>query len=174
MKKILNQAARSVIETVAPTIGTALGGPMGGVAAQYLSNRLLGKGTHTVEELQEAILHASPDQLADIKRIEADFKVQMERIGVDLEEIAAKDRDSARNREIALNDKTPAILAYGTMAAFFGYIGGVTFLSTPDTDMDFIYLALGWLGGTASTVIAYYFGSSSGSAKKDNVISKLK
>ena len=32
-------------------------------------------------------------------------------------------------------------------------------------DQGFINIAVGWLGGTASTVVAYYFGSSSGSDK---------
>lgn len=55
-----------------------------------------------------------------------------------------------------------AVLAVVTMVAFFGYIGLVTFAPVSDFKSDFVNLALGWLGGTASTVIAYYFGSSAG------------
>lgn len=55
-----------------------------------------------------------------------------------------------------------AVLAVVTMVAFFGYIGMVTFAPVSDFKSDFVNLALGWLGGTASTVIAYYFGSSAG------------
>lgn len=55
-----------------------------------------------------------------------------------------------------------AALAVITMLAFFGYIGLVTFTPVSDLKSDFVNLALGWLGGTASTVIAYYFGSSAG------------
>ena len=40
----------------------------------------------------------------------------------------------------------------------FGYV--IKILMLPDK--EFVSLALGWLGGTASTVIAYYFGSSAG------------
>jgi hypothetical protein len=55
-----------------------------------------------------------------------------------------------------------AVLAVVTMLAFFCYIGLVTFTPVSDFKSDFVNLALGWLGGTASTVIAYYFGSSAG------------
>lgn len=172
MKQFIKDNAKDILGTVAPVLGTAIGGPMGGIAARAISQKLLGKPSATAEELSNAIVNADPNTLAELKKIEADFLVQMERIGVDLEKIAADDRNSARQREMEIKDKTPAILAYGTMAAFFSYIGGVTFFDLPTADMDFIYLALGWLGGTASTVVAYYFGSSSGSAKKDDYINK--
>ena len=42
----------------------------------------------------------------------------------------------------------------------------VTFLPTsPVADKTFISVAVGWLGGTASTVIAYYFGDSASASK---------
>lgn len=61
----------------------------------------------------------------------------------------------------AANDRIPALLAIATLAAFFAYLLGVTFLPV-STDAGVVNLAIGWLGGSASTVIAYYFGSSAG------------
>jgi hypothetical protein len=55
-----------------------------------------------------------------------------------------------------------AVLALLTLVAFFAYVGLVTFAPVSDVKSDFVNLALGWLGGTASTVVAYYFGSSAG------------
>jgi hypothetical protein len=72
-----------------------------------------------------------------------------------------------------MGDHTPTILALMTMVSFFGYIGAVTFVpEARNADIGFINIAVGWLGGTASTVIAYYFGSSSGSDKKDQMLRK--
>jgi hypothetical protein len=90
----------------------------------------------------------------------------MKKLDIDLEAIHQQDRDSARRREMATGDKIPAVLAITTMLAFFGYIGGVTFFPSATMDIAFINIAVGWLGGTASTVIAYYFGSSSGQDKQ--------
>jgi hypothetical protein len=105
------------------------------------------------------VASATPEQLAEIKKVEADFKVQMKALDVDLVKIAAADRDSARQRHAIMKDATPTVLAIGTLLAFFGYIGAVTFLA-PDADLGLINVAVGWLGGSASAVISYYFGAS--------------
>lgn len=163
--------AKGILGAVAPTLGTALGGPMGGMAGKMIADAL---GVENDEkQISDAIANATPEQLAEIKRIEADFKVQMKQLDIDLAKIDAGDRDSARKRQIALKDHTPTALAIMTMVSFFAYIGAVTFHpAARGADIGFINIAVGWLGGTASTVIAYYFGSSSGSDKKDEMLKK--
>lgn len=59
------------------------------------------------------------------------------------------------------NERIPALLAVTTLGGFFAYLLGVTFLPV-STDAGIVNLGIGWLGGSASTVIAYYFGSSAG------------
>jgi len=166
----LLKKAKSILSVVAPNIGTALGGPIGGMAGRVVAKALLGKDEASNEEISEAVEKATPEQLVALKKADADFKVQMKQLDIDLAKISAGDRDSARQRQIALGDHTPTVLAILTMLAFFGYIGAVTFLPTPNADIGLLNVALGWLGGTASTVIAYYFGSSSGSKQKNEFI----
>ena len=60
---------------VAPTIATALGGPLAGVAVRTLSNALLGHENGSEGEVKQALEAASPEQLAQIKQIDADFEV---------------------------------------------------------------------------------------------------
>jgi hypothetical protein len=50
------------------------------------------------------------------------------------------------------------VLAVTTVAAFFGHIGFVTFYPH-NADVGLINVAIGWLGGSASAVISYYFGA---------------
>ena len=105
---------------------------------------------------------------AELAKLEAATKVQ-------LEGLAVQDRNSARQREMSVKDRTPSILAYATLSMFLCYIAGVTFfpllrMQGVMLDKEFVSLALGWLGGTASTVIAYYFGSSAG---QDHAARKL-
>jgi uncharacterized membrane protein (DUF485 family) len=171
----LGKVAKDILGVVAPTLGTAIGGPFGGMAAKALSEALLGKSDGSSGEMEKALASATPEQLASIKKVEADFKVQMKALDIDLEKIAADDRASARLREMSTKDKMPAILGFITLASFFGYIGLVTFLpQTLKVDMAFVNIAIGWLGGTASTVVSYYFGSSSGSAEKNKLIAGQK
>ena len=169
----LSELAKSVVKAVAPTLGTALGGPLGGAAARAIADKLLGNPNAGEKELEAALLGASPDQLVALKKADQDFAVSMEKLGVDLEQIHADDRGSARAREMALKDRTPTILAIMVLAAFFGYIGAVTFLKH-NADIGLVNVAVGWLGGTASSVVAYYFGSSSGSKQKTDLMAGKK
>lgn len=152
----------SIVATVAPTLATALGGPLAGVATKAIAKAILGRDVASDDEVAQAIAGATPETLLALKKAEADFAVQMETLQVDLERIHAGDRDSARKREIETRDKIPAILGVLTLVSFFGYIGAVTFFPLEILKNEFINLALGWLGGTASTVVSYYFGSSAG------------
>jgi hypothetical protein len=64
-------------------------------------------------------------------------------------------------------------LAIITVVAFLSYAIAVTFIPH-NADLGLINVIFGWLGGTTSTIIAYYFGSSSGSEKKNDIISKMR
>ena len=149
---------KSILGAVAPTLATAIGGPLGGMALKLVADKL-GIPDASPEQLDQAVANATPEQLAEIKKVEADFKVSMKQLDVDLVKIAAADRDSARQRHSAVKDFTPTVLAVGTLLAFFSYIGAVTFLA-PNADLGLVNVAVGWLGGSASAVISFYFGAS--------------
>jgi len=166
--------AKSILSVVAPTLGTVIGSPIGGMAVRVVAKTLLGKENATEQEVSQALEMATPAQLASLKKADQAFKIQMKELEVDVEKIHSGDRDSARKRQIALGDHTPTVLAILTMTAFFGYIGAVTFLPTPNADIGLINVAIGWLGGSSSTVVAYYFGSSSGSKQKNEFIKENK
>jgi hypothetical protein len=63
---------------VAPTLATAMGGPLGGMALKMVADKL-GLPDATMDAVEAAVTNASPSQLADIKKVEADFKVSMKR-----------------------------------------------------------------------------------------------
>jgi len=158
-----------VLGKLSPTIGTALGGPVGGA---------LGLGVKTLvatitgeDDADKALelLKANPELMSQLE-------MRIREIELETLRVHANDRDSARKRQMIVKDKTPAVLAVLTLASFFGYIGVVTFLPSGVIDgrMDFINLAVGWLGGSATSVVAYYFGSSAGSRGKDGLLAKMK
>jgi hypothetical protein len=157
---------------VAPTIATALGGPLAGLAAKTLSTVLLGKEDGSETEIAKALQSASPDQLAAIKKIDADFKTRMAELEIDLERIVAADRDSARKREVALGDHTPKILAAAITIGFFGILFWMFVYGVPKNGNEALLLMLGALQTAFTGVIAYYFGSSAGSKAKTDALSK--
>jgi hypothetical protein len=165
---------KSLVKSIAPMLGTALGGPLGGIAGAALSKAL---GTPDAEPatLAAAVQGATPDQLAAIQKADQDFKVQMTKLGFENEEaltrIAAEDRSSARDREVKTGDSwTPRILAAFVVLA---WIGVQFFLLKHIVDpamRDIIMRMLGTLDAALTFVLAYYFGSSAGSARKDEII----
>lgn len=65
------------------------------------------------------------------------------------------------------------ILACVTLLAFLSYIAAITFIPH-SADIGLVNIAVGWLGGASTTVISYYFGSSSGSEKKTEMLGGVK
>ena len=164
---------RDVVRSVAPTIATALGGPLAGAATAALSDKLLGKPDASQQDIQKVLEGTlSPDNLLKLKQAEQDFQAKMAEIGVDLERIAEQDRESARNRQVALKDWVPSALALALAASFFVLLFLMLTRTIPDANKDAFNILLGMLGGSLATVMTYYFGSSSGSAKKDETLAK--
>ncbi len=161
---------KSLVNSVAPVIGLALGGPAGGIAAKALSNSLLGKDDATDKELSQAMLGATPDQLLALKQADIDFNVKIEELGIDLEKIASEDRANARDREIKTGDKTPKILASVIVVGFFSVLATMAFVSIPETAQAPINILLGALTAMLTQVGNYYFGSSAGSQRKTELM----
>jgi hypothetical protein len=90
-----------------------------------------------------------------------------------LAELEAGDRNSARQREATVKDRTPAILAYSITAGFFGVLFFMMNYEIPLAEKEVLFVMLGSLGTAWTGVIAYYFGSSAGSAAKHSMIERL-
>ncbi len=113
-----------LISSVAPTLATAIGGPLAGLAVKTVSNVLLGRPDGSQEELEKAIQTATPEQILQLKKTDADFRIRMKELDIDLEKIAAQDRSEARQKETTTRDWTPRILAFIVVGGFFTIIFG--------------------------------------------------
>lgn len=163
--------ARQVLGAVAPTVATALGGPLAGVAVKAVAGALLGNEDAPEEEVAMAIAKATPEQLLAIKKVDADLKVRFKELDVDLERIAASDRDSARRREVdAGGDWTPRILAVVIVIAWCA-VQYTLLTEVIDPSMrELVARVLGTLDAALMAVLYYYFGSSAGSARKTEAL----
>ena len=102
---------KALLKSITPTIATALGGPLAGVATQVLSKALFDRDDGTEEELKAVLTQPDPDTLLKVKEADQAFTAKMEELGIKLEEVHAADRKDARAREVALKDHTTKILA---------------------------------------------------------------
>lgn len=162
------------LKTLAPLLGTALGGPLGGAAASFIADKL-GIQEKTIEAVSEVLNSGkmSADQIASLKLAEIDFQKFLEGNKIKIEEINAGDRASAREREIAVKDWIPGALAVLLTGGFFGILAYMLQYGTPINGGDALLVMLGSLGTGFANVLAYYFGSSSGSASKNAIIERL-
>jgi hypothetical protein len=168
---------KATLGTIAPTIATALGGPLAGLATKAIVGAL-GLGESASEaEIARAVAGATPEQLLALKQADNQLVVDLERLGVEREKIAHQDRASARDREARVMDWTPKVLATVIIGGFLatvymvlaGYVDG---LKDPLT-AALVGTLIGYVSAKADQVTAYYFGSTSQSKSKDDTIKNL-
>lgn len=148
-------AIKGLVGAVAPTIGSAIGGPVGAGAGKILA-QVLGVPAEP-QAVQKALSEATPEQLAEIKKADLAYKTRLAELEVDIFELENADRASAR--DMAKGDWTPKVLALLAFLFFGGYVTVVT-ISPYEQNEAIINLVLGYLGGIVSAVVSFYFGAS--------------
>lgn len=160
---------KQLVGTAAPALGAIFGGPLGGAAGQMIASAL------NVKNDPEAVIKAlgTPEGLIKLKELElAQEKANLE-YNVTMAKVDADDRNSARQREINVKDKMPAVLAVFITCGFFGVLAYILVHGIPETQTEVLWFMLGSLSSAWTGVIAYYFGSSSGSKQKTDAIAYM-
>lgn len=167
---------REITKTIAPTLSGVLPPPFNVLASVAVKTVLGMSDKATDKDVEQALISASPEILQKLKEAENKFLTDMESLGVDLERISANDRDSARKREEEVKDKMPAILSVLIiLCAFilFGFaLSGKLLLTGQEGLM--VGTIVGFAGGYVTQVMNYYFGSTTGSARKTELMAKQK
>ena len=145
----------SMVSKFAPAIGTALGGPLGGLAVSAIAERLGVKDE--VEAVTKAI-KADPESALKLQQLENEkFKAVL------------ADKDSARNREatIATSEKAPLLnklispaLALIVVTAWVGIQFTLINSTVPQEMRELVARVLGTLDGALMVILSYYFGAS--------------
>ena len=149
---------KTVIGTVAPSLGTALGGPMGGMAVNLVTKALGIDAKSSPKQMQAAVEKATPEQLAALKKVETEFEVRMKELDVDLFKLETADVQEARNA--FKGDWTPKVFGLVALFGFVGYIFLVTLQPPSENSDTIVSLVLGYLGGLVSGISSFYFGAS--------------
>lgn len=159
--------------SIAPTLASALLGPLGGIAVAGLG-KIFGIDGATQKDITKVIEQGkmTPDQLAEINKLELEFKQHEADLGFKYKELEFKDDDSARQMQIAVKSNIPATLAIFVTCGFFGILGLLIFDAGLKPSEPLLVM-LGSLGTAWTMIIGFYFGSSHGSQAKDAVLASL-
>ena len=160
------------LKQLAPTVASALGGPLAGMAVAAIS-KAVGVEEDKIQDLI-ASNKMSAEQIAQIKVAEIELQKQANELGLNFEKLATDDRKSAREMQIATRSWVPPLLAAAVTIGFFAILGGMMFGKMSVADNTALTMMLGSLGTAWTGIIAYYFGSSAGSQAKTDLLAKQK
>jgi hypothetical protein len=158
------------LKTIAPTIATALGGPLAGLAVSIVG-KALGADNATQDTIAAVVTGAKPEDLQKLKQAEEDFQLSLKKLDVDLAELDTRDRSSAR----ALwgsGKPTIATLSFVIIGAFIAMVWHMVYnhgAITPGNEA-LVGTLIGYVSAKADQVVAYFFGSSHGSTQKNDML----
>jgi len=156
------------LKSIAPTIATAIGGPLGGLAYEAVS-KVLGVSQDDAQKmLTDGKL--SSDQIAAVQQAEIALKAKAQELNLNFEKLAVEDRSSARQMQIATQSWVPPLLAVLIVAVWSTTQYFMFTHVIPDTMREMVSRVLGTMDGALMLVLSFYYGSSSGSQAKDQMI----
>ena len=169
MKLKISDKAKNVISTVAPTLGAALGGPLGALAGNVVAAALGGK------DVEAALIEQKPDTLLALRKAEQEFQLKLEELGVERERIEMADRVSARDMG-KVNLKPQMYLSGLFIGGYFGIIIALLMgaVETNGTEREYLIAMLGVLTAGIPQILAFWFGSTAGSAVKSSLLAASK
>ena len=158
---------KDIVRKLAPTLGAALGGPMGGAATKFIADKLLGKPDANEGDVANFLLGASPEQLAELKKIDNDFAVKMRELDIDVFKLEVEDRQGAR--QLFNVNMWPQIIL--SIIFLIGYFTLLTLLITgnielPDKQLTLVTALIGVITAGVTGIMQFWFGSSAGSKDK--------
>lgn len=162
---------------LAPTVATALGGPLAGVAISAIGSAL-GMSEPTQDKIAKAFQDGQikPEDMVKIKQLEMEFKTHESDMGYKYSELAykqdelvGKDRADARAMQIATHSKMPAILTIMVTIGFFGVLTAL--LMMPELKANEIVLVMvGQLSAVWGACVAFYVSTTFSSASKNHML----
>lgn len=158
------------LKSIAPTLASALLGPLGGVAVAAIG-KVIGLDGGTVEAVSKAFEDGkiTPDQLAEIKKLEMQYRADEQERGFKYADLEFRDRDSARQMQVDTRSAVPAWLTFLITFGFFGVLG-LMLWDDKVADSPPLLIMLGSLGTAWTGCISFWFGSTRGSQNKDQLL----
>jgi hypothetical protein len=157
------------LKQIAPTIATAMGGPLAGMAVSAIS-KAIGVDPDKVGDLISNN-KLSAEQIAQVKIAEIELQKQAQELGLNFEKLEVEDRKSAREMQATTRSIVPPALAAIITIGFFSILI-MMMIGKVDGNNPTILMMLGSLSTAWTGIVAYYFGSSAGSQAQTDLLSK--
>lgn len=166
---------KKMLGSIAPVIGTAIGGPFGAIAGKMIGDIFGHEGDEapTERELKQYLSKATPEQVVQLKQLDSEFQIKMRELGIREEELSYKDTADARDMQKQNKSNFPAILCTMLTIGFFGALWALMIYEIPETNKATIYLMIGSLGTAWVGSVQFWVGTTKGSGDKNNMLYKF-
>lgn len=163
----------------APVLGSLLGGPAGGALGGVVSLVASALGLETDEvtpDLVDNIITTDPQAMIKLKEIESKHKERLEELAIESDRAHLADVANARTREVEITRATGSrdinlyVLAWIVVGCFFLLVGVLMGVTLPEANIGPINQLFGAMATGFGMVLQYFFGSSKGSADKNNIM----
>jgi hypothetical protein len=161
-----------ILKTMAPTVATALGGPLAGAAVAALGG-VLGVPEPTQSTIAKMFQDGqlTAEHLAEIRGLELKYQNDEKERGFKYSELEFKDRESARSMAVATHSLTPSILTWIIVALTLAAEAALLFNQVPPgADPIIIGRVLGTMDAALLMVLQFWFGSNSTSQRKTELL----
>lgn len=156
------------LKSLAPTVATALGGPMAGAAVSAIGS-VLGISEPTQANIAKMFQDGqlTAEHLAEIRKLELQYQNDEKERGFKYAELEFKDRDSARSMAVATHSLTPSVLTWIIVTLTLVAEAALLFNQVPPgADPIIIGRVLGTMDSALVLVLSFWFGSNSSSQQK--------
>lgn len=163
---------KDIISKLAPTVASALGGPLAGVAVSQLADLFGIKANQ--EDIQKFITSGSlnSEQLTKLKELELKYQNDEKERGFKYAELEVTDRASARTSNVQGGTQRYLFwLSLGLLIVCLGAEIFILFHGLPTGMNEFVLgRILGLLDAVALQVMAYWYGTTASSSRKTELL----
>jgi len=153
---------KGMLRGIAPVIAGVAGGPQVGVAVKFLGDKLMGKPDATELEVAAKLQGATGEEIVKLRSLDNEFKLEMERIGFNYEELEQKNVTSRHGSDMTSDswlskNIRPLALAYLTIITTGLAIWTIGWM--PADKMPILQAWISLITALLLTVYGFYFGS---------------
>lgn len=161
----------SWLKTIAPTVASALGGPLAGIAVEAIGSAF-GWQDATKEKVEAALIKGqlTGEQIVALRTAEMALQDKEKDLGIRFAELEVQDRNGARDMLVATKSFMPAMLSTIVTVGYFGVLIGMMTKWLTVADSQALLIMLGSLGTAWGMVMAFWFGTTRQSEDKTRLL----
>ncbi len=159
---------KSIIQHLAPTLASALSGPFSGVANKFIVDNFISEeltDDKSTEEIVDELLNDSKN-LQKIKDIDKDFKIEMEKLNIDVFSLNFEE-NKGTNSLIKGDNKAQVVISVIFLTAYFLMLAAIFVVEASDTVnmklgenslMGELQILFGVLTAGVGQILSHWFG----------------